>query len=79
MRTSPCRARALAGAPARVAATRDVSALTPENAAALDAARLEKTLDEVRKQAAQLANDNWMFAQPRSNLAVLSQLAPPKR
>jgi hypothetical protein len=39
----------------------------------------KKTLEEVRKKAAELATDAWMYEQPRSNLAVLSQLAPPKR
>ena len=42
-------------------------------------AAVEKTLAEVRKHAAELANDNWMFEHPRSNIKVLSQLGPPKQ
>ena len=43
------------------------------------AALVEKTLAEVRKQAAELATDSWMYEHPRSNLAVLSQITQPKQ
>lgn len=65
-----------AGTPAPSSQRNTPLGLTPR---LVRAAAFGKTLEEVRKKATELATDAWMYEQPRSNLAVLSQLAPPKR